>query len=89
MAFNYYINPILFSEVNAASGSGSAAAVSEINKLLNMLYTCIGYAGTLIALYAVGMIILSFKSEQYEAISKHVMQACVAIVLISLKKFLS
>lgn len=65
------------------------AAVTEVDKLLDTLYTMIGYAGLIITVYALGMVILSFKSENHDAVSKHVMQLCVGVVLISLKTFMN
>lgn len=74
----------LISPVYAAS-----AAETEINKVINLLYKCIGYAGTIVALYAVGMIVLSFKSENHETISKHIMQLCIGVVFMGLKSFMA
>ncbi|CUO99090.1 Uncharacterised protein [Anaerostipes hadrus] len=64
-------------------------AVKEVDKLIDKLYAVVGYAGTLIAIYACGMLIFSFKSENYDAVGKHIMQLCVAITLIGLKTFMN
>lgn len=63
-------------------------AVKSVNDLTDKLYTVIGYAGSLIAIYAMGMLIFSFRSENYDAMGKHIMQLCVGVTLIGLKGFI-
>ena len=45
--------------------------------------------GFLITIYAVGMLILDMRSENFDAVSKRIMQVCIGIVLYGLKSFMS
>ena len=69
--------------------AGSGEAVSEVNGLINKLYTPIKYIGFLITIYAVGMLILEMRSENFDSISKRITQVCIGIVLYGLKSFMS
>lgn len=85
-AFLYYSTvPIVF-----AKGEGaSSGAVNAVHDLTDKLYTVIGYAGTLIVIYSLGMVFFSFRSEgNYDAIGKHIMQLCVGVTLMGLKGFI-
>lgn len=83
--FYYSTVPMVFAKDNDAS----TAAVNAVNELTNKLYTVIGYAGSLIAIYSLGMIIFSFKSEgNYDAMGKHIMQLCIGVTLIGLKELI-
>lgn len=85
--FFFFLSSIspLFTTVMA----GSKQAVSEVNNLINKLYTPIKCAGFLITIYAVGMLILDMRSENFDAVSKRIMQVCIGIVLYGLKSFMS
>ena len=74
---------------NVFAKGETQAAVNQVNKLVNSLYTPIQAVGFIVTIYAVGMFILDMRSENSDAIGKRITQICVGLFLYGLKGLIS